>query len=100
MRALKQVLAAAAVAVGLGFAAGAAEAAPAGSGLAPLKAATGGAPLAEKAYWVRRCWWSRGRKHCRRVWVRPHRPALRFYYGPRYRPYYYAPRHRPHRRWR
>lgn len=45
---------------------------------------------AEKVTWVRRCWWSYGRRYCRTVW----RPG---YYG--YRPYYR--RHwRPHRHWR
>jgi hypothetical protein len=50
-----------------------AEAAPAGTGLAPLKTLPEASSVVEKTYWVRRCWRGRyGRLHCTRVWVRPH----------------------------
>jgi hypothetical protein len=86
MNALKHVLTAAAVSLGLGLAAGAATAAPAGGGLATAgTAANDAAPLAEKVYWTTRCWYHRGHRHCERVWVRPHRPAVRLYIAPRHR---------------
>ena len=58
-----------------------AEAAPAGSGLAPLKGAPEATNLAEKTYWVRRCHRTRYGLRCHRVWVKPYR------HHRHYRPY-------------
>ena len=65
--ALKLMLPAAALALGL--AVSAAQAAPASTGLAPLKVLTPSA--VEQTHWVYRCWHDHyGHKHCHRVWVR------------------------------
>ncbi|MDX2154933.1 MAG: hypothetical protein SFW09_00355 [Hyphomicrobiaceae bacterium] len=71
---VKMLLPAAVLAVGLS--AGNAEAAPAGNGLAPLKAASGAGSAVENAYWVRRCHRTRWGVRCHRVWVSP-RPHWR-----------------------
>jgi len=76
-----KVLAPAALLVA-GLAVSSAQAAPAGSGLAPLKNAPEASSLAEKTYWVRKCYRRGYRTYCHRVWVKPHRY------------------HRPHRHYR
>lgn len=68
-----------------GLAVSSAEAAPAGSGLVPMEAATNVGSVVEKTRWVRRCHRTRHGVHCHRVWVKPWRPH-------RHR------HHRPHRR--
>ncbi len=95
MNALKAMLGALALVIGLSLSQ--AEAAPAASGLAPIKSASAAGSAVEAIHYTRRCWWSHGHRHCRRVWVAP-----RVYsYGlvtPRYgyhRPYY---RHHGHYR--
>lgn len=74
----------------VGLAISTAEAAPAGSGLAPLKNAPEASSLAEKTYWVRRCYRTYRGVRCRRVWVKPHH----------YRPYKSYRRHHYYRRHR
>ena len=78
LKTLRVLVPAAVIAIGL--AATSAEAAPAGTGLAPLKSASEGSSVVEKTYWVRRCYRARyGRLHCHRVWVAPHRHHHRHY---------------------
>lgn len=90
MRLSWKLLAAAALLV-VGLAVSGAEAAPAGSGLAPLKSVPeASSSLVEKTYWVRRCYYTRYGRRCHRVWVKPHR---------HYRPYKYY-RHRHYRHYR
>jgi hypothetical protein len=72
MRLSLKVLAPAALLIA-GLAVTSAEAAPAGSGLAPLGNAPEAASVAEKTYWVRRCYRVRHGVRCHRVWVKPHR---------------------------
>jgi hypothetical protein len=102
LNALKAILGALALVIGLSL--GQAEAAPAASGLAPIKAASSVGSAVEKTHYVRRCWWSHGHRHCRRVWVAP-RTYRYGYVTPRYgfyRPYYRHHRHyhrRHYRRW-
>ncbi|MGE0767529.1 MAG: hypothetical protein AB7L90_13780 [Hyphomicrobiaceae bacterium] len=71
-----------------------AEAAPAGSGLAPLKNAPEASTLAEKTYWVRKCHRTYHGLRCHRVWVKPH------HHRHHYRPYKHYRHHsyRHHRR--
>jgi hypothetical protein len=100
-KSLRAVLAAAVLALGLGMAQ--AEAAPAASGLAPIKAATDAGSAVEKTHYVRRCWWSHGHRHCRNVWVGPRRHTYRYGYvvpGPRYGYYRHHRHHRHHRHYR
>ncbi|MEZ5818817.1 MAG: hypothetical protein R3D44_17220 [Hyphomicrobiaceae bacterium] len=75
---LKVLAPAALLAVGL--AVSSAEAAPAGSGLAPLGSAPEAKTLAEKTYWVRRCYRTYHGLRCHRVWVKPHRPHRPYRY--------------------
>lgn len=56
-----------------GLAVTSAEAAPAASGLTPLKALPEASSAVEKTYWVTKCYWRHGHKHCHKVWVKPHR---------------------------
>jgi hypothetical protein len=78
MRKALRILAPAALLVA-GLAVTGAEAAPAGTGLAPLKTLPEASSVVEKTYWVRRCYRGRyGRLHCYRVWVRPHRHYRRW----------------------
>jgi hypothetical protein len=86
MRQLFRMLALALMLV-VGFSFTNAEAAPAGAGLTPLKAATQAPSAVEKTYWVRRCHRTRYGVRCHRVWVKPYRPHRH------YRPY------RRYRRW-
>lgn len=88
-----KVLAPAALLVA-GLAISSAEAAPAGSGLVPLKSASeASSSIAEKTRWVRRCYRTYRGVRCRRVWVKPYRS---------YRPYKHHRRyhHRHYRRYR
>lgn len=81
-----------------GLAISSAEAAPAGSGLVPLKNAPEASSLAEKTYWVRRCYRTYYGVRCRRVWVAPrrhYRPYRHYRTHKHYRPRY----HRSYRRW-
>jgi hypothetical protein len=56
-----------------GLAVTSAEAAPAATGLTPLKTLPEASSVVEKTYWVVRCHRNRyGVKHCHRVWVKPH----------------------------
>lgn len=73
---LKAILPAAALLVGAAVTS--AEAAPAGSGLAPIGQSAEAGSIAEKTYWVRRCHRTYHGVKCHRVWVKPYRP---------YRPY-------------
>jgi len=71
MKILLKVLAPAAL-LAAGLAVSTAEAAPAGSGLAPLKGAPEASSMAEETRWVRRCYHTRyGRVRCHNVWVAP-----------------------------
>jgi len=91
---LKALVAAALLVVGLAFTS--AEAAPAGAGLAPLNNVAASSSIAEKTYWVRRCYRTRyDGVRCRRVWVKPrhYRP-----YG-HYRPHRHYRHHRHYRRY-
>ena len=60
----------------LGLAARSASAAPAGTGLAPLKTLPVASSAVEKTYWVKKCHKVRRHGHwrvvCHRVWVKPH----------------------------
>lgn len=79
MRMTLRALAPAALLVA-GLAVTGAEAAPAATGLAPLKALPEAASVVEKTYWVRKCYRGRyGRLHCHRVWVAPHRHYRRYH---------------------
>ena len=60
-----------------GLAVTGAEAAPAGAGLTPLKSVPEAASAVEKTYWVTKCYWRHGHKHCHKVWVKPHRHYYR-----------------------
>ena len=63
-----------------GLAVTGAEAAPAGTGLAPLKTLPEASSVVEKTYWVRKCYRGNyGRLHCHRVWVAPHRHYRRYH---------------------
>jgi hypothetical protein len=79
---LALVVAMGAFAFGGGTPASAASAAGAVTGLSDL-AMPGN--TAEQVRWVRRCWWHRGHRHCRRYW----RPGWR----------HHRRWHRRHRRW-
>ncbi len=89
---LKSIAAGLAVAVTLGLSAQA-NAAPGATSLGELKTTANEASPVEKAHWNRHCWWHRGHRHCRHVWVRPHRYhwGFRHHYYSRYG--YYGHRH-------
>jgi hypothetical protein len=101
---LKYALSGAAGAIALGALSFSAQAAPLAGAPAGPKAHVGESNLAQDVHWVRRCWWHRGHRHCRRVYrrwgyypyYRSHYyyggpafygPGFSFYFGPR--PYYY-----------
>lgn len=73
-----RILAPAALLVG-GLTVTGAQAAPAGGGLTPLKSVPAAASAVEKTYWVVKCYYKWGKKHCHRVWVKPHRHYYRHY---------------------
>ena len=75
-----------AVALAIGLFAGSAQAAPAGGALGGVEANPAAGNAVEKTAWVRRCYWHRGHRHCRNVWV----PGRRWHHH----------RHHHHRRWR
>ncbi|MGD9802179.1 MAG: hypothetical protein AB7E81_23980 [Hyphomicrobiaceae bacterium] len=70
-----------------GLAVSSAQAAPAGSGLTPLKSVSETSTLAEKTRWVRRCVRTRHGLRCHRVWVQPRHHHHR----------HHRPHHRRHR---
>ena len=84
------LLAGPAVALAIGLFAGSAQAAPAGGALGDVKANPAAGSAVEKTYWTRRCWWHRGHRRCRSVWV-----SNRRWHGHHHR----WNRHH-HRRWR
>lgn len=64
-----------------GLAITSAEAAPAGAGLAPLNSVAESTSIAEKTYWVRRCYRTRyGSLRCHRVWVKPYHKHRHYRY--------------------
>jgi hypothetical protein len=96
---LKYWLSGAAGAIALGMLSVSAQAAPLGAAGEGLRANAGQSGLVQEARWVRRCWWHRGHRHCRRVWRRrwggyPYHyrryyggpgiygPGFSFYFGP------------------
>jgi len=80
-----KVLAPAALLVA-GLAVSSAEAAPAGSGLTPLKnVPEASASLAEKTRWVRRCHRTRWGVRCHRVWVGHHHHRRHHHHHRRHR---------------
>jgi hypothetical protein len=100
---LKFALSAVAGAMALGVMSLSAQAAPLAGAPAGPKANVGESNLAQDVGWVRRCWYHRGHRHCRRVYRRwgayPYYrrhyyggpafygPGFGFYFGPR--PYYW-----------
>ena len=81
------LLAGPAVALAIGLFAGSAQAAPAGGALGDVKANPAAGSAVEKTYWTRLCYWHRGYRHCRQVWV----PNRRHWWGHGHH------RHRHHR---
>jgi hypothetical protein len=83
---LKHWLVGAAGALALGSLSASVQAAPLGVGPDGLKPADENKVL-QDVVWVRRCWWHRGHRHCRRVWR-----DSGYYYDPYYYdPYFYGP---------
>jgi hypothetical protein len=60
-----------AVLLAAGLAMSSAEAAPAASGLTPLKGTPEASSMAEETRWVKRCYRHRHGVRCHRVWVQP-----------------------------
>ena len=81
------LLAGPAVALAIGLFAGSAQAAPAGGALGDVKANPAAGSAVETTSWTRRCYWHRGHRHCRQVWV----PNRRLWWGHGHH------RHRHHR---
>jgi hypothetical protein len=106
---IRQCLFGAAIAVGLGFAAASAQAAPAVGSAGDLTSAVRESSNVDQVYWSRRCWRHRGHLHCRRSWVdygyepyydEPYyyRPALGFFFGGhRHHRHHHHHHHRRHR---
>ncbi len=67
---LKYLLSGAAGALALGMLSFSAQAAPLTSPGDAARANAGEGSLVQDVRWVRRCWWHRGHRHCRRVWRR------------------------------
>ena len=96
---LKYWLSGAAGALALGMLSFSAQAGPLSGAGEGLRANAGESALVQQAHWVRRCYWHRGHRHCRRVWRRwggyhhHHRhyyggpgfygPGFSFHFGPR-----------------
>lgn len=58
------------------------NAAPGMAGIADIKSAASEASPVEKTYWTTNCWWHRGHRHCRQVWVgfrHPHHHHHHYY---------------------
>ena len=63
------------------------QAAPLAPGPDSLKAAANENAALQDVAWVRRCWWHRGHRHCRRVWrdsyyYDPYPYSDGFFFGP------------------
>ena len=97
---MQKLIAAAALAVGLGLMAAPATAGPAGSLAGDFRTAAPSTSLAEQI--ARRCWWHRGHRHCRHTGRRHYRE---YGYGPSVNLHIGGGRHdrghrRHHRNWR
>jgi Ni/Co efflux regulator RcnB len=93
---LRHWLSGAAGAVALGMFSLSAQAAPLTGPGDAARANAGRGGLVQNVHWVRRCYWHRGHRHCRRVWrrwggypyhhrryYRDYGPGFSFYFGPR-----------------
>jgi hypothetical protein len=58
----------AAAAIAVGTLSASVQAAPLAASPDNLKATAGENSTVANVVWVRRCWWHRGHRHCRRVW--------------------------------
>lgn len=65
---LKHWLVGAAGALAVGTLSASVQAAPLGTARDNLRAAANENTVVQDVVWVRRCWWHRGHRHCRRVW--------------------------------
>jgi hypothetical protein len=74
----KHWLVGAAGALAMGTLSASVEAAPLGPAADTLKATAEENTAVQDVVWVRRCWWHRGHRHCRRVW----REGPYYYYDP------------------
>jgi hypothetical protein len=82
---LKCWLSGAAGAIALGMLSVSAQAAPLTNPGDAARANAGQSGLVQDVRWVRRCYWHRGHRHCRRVWRRwggYHHHHRRYYGGP------------------